>query len=677
MSKMLSLLFKLQIVLCLALIFSLNIFGQSVNLKNDLSKSFKKFDLIRLNDGEALQKAEGRQSLTIQTSEKTFSLSVVPHDMRSSSYRAAETTSDGIRSLKKGEVNTFKGMIDGEPNSQVRLTVDSSNVAGFFVSNATKYFIEPANHHSEFAEKGDFVIYKDGDFLNDEGFACDSEIQESIEFGKNYVFPNGSADLTGLRVLKLATDADFEYVTQSGGAAAANQQILGILNMVEGAYQNELGLTIRVVFQHAWTTGDPFATNNPGTDPNCQTTIGKVLCNFKNYWNMTFPNSQTPRDTAHLWSGKDTIANRGLAYVRVVCNPTSAYGVSGPSPWQEARLLISAHEIGHNLGANHAEETQSCANTLMNAALSTVTPLSFCTYSRTEVSNYITPNGGCLTPQNTASTRFDFDGDNKADVTVFRPANGVWYINKSTGGFNAFQFGLTGDKPVSADYDGDGKTDAAVYRGGVWYILRSSNGSFQAVGFGLADDIPTPADFDGDGKADIAVFRPSNGVWHFLNSSNGAYSSVQFGLNGDVPVTGDYDGDGKADINLYRPSSGVWYRLNSSNGAFFAAQFGLSEDKALSGDFDGDGKYDLAVWRPSNGAWYVLKSSNGGFQAVGFGLTGDIPTAADFDGDGKADFAVFRPSSGVWYFLNSSNNAFAALQFGLGTDLPAQSYYVR
>jgi uncharacterized delta-60 repeat protein len=268
------------------------------------------------------------------------------------------------------------------------------------------------------------------------------------------------------------------------------------------------------------------------------------------------------------------------------------------------------------------------------------------------------------------SVPFDFDGDGKADVSVYRPENGVWYMLNSLTGFNAVQFGIASDKLVPADYDGDGKTDVAVFRDGTWHLQRSQAG-FTAVQFGLASDIPAPADFDGDGKAEIVVFRPSTGVWHILNLVNYAFNAVQFGTAEDKPVAADYDGDGKADYAVYRPSNGVWYMLRSTQG-FGAVQFGISTDKPVVGDYDGDGKADQAVYRLANGVWYMLRSSQG-YGEVQFGISTDLPAPADYDGDGKTDVAIYR--NGVLE-QQTSSQGYKATQFGFTTDKPVPNAFV-
>ena len=285
----------------------------------------------------------------------------------------------------------------------------------------------------------------------------------------------------------------------------------------------------------------------------------------------------------------------------------------------------------------------------------------------------------------------DYDGDGKADFSVYRPSNNVWYNRlSSTGGYTATQFGVsTTDAPCPGDYDGDGKGDVCVYRDtdGTFYFLRSSNGTFGAQQFGISNDEPVARQWDNDaaGRTDFAVVRRFNNqlVWYVLtNPATGAgtFSAVQFGVASDYPVPGDYDGDGKFDIAVQRSASmtgpATIYILKSSNNAVQTFQYGIGSDFFAPGDYDGDGKTDICAVRDSgtNLTWYVLKSSNGTTAVTQFGspIT-DLITQGDYDGDGKTDVAVWRDSTGVFY-VQGSAGGFQAVAFGSSGDFPNASY---
>lgn len=270
--------------------------------------------------------------------------------------------------------------------------------------------------------------------------------------------------------------------------------------------------------------------------------------------------------------------------------------------------------------------------------------------------------------------------DNAADITIFRPSDGTWWIRNShiPSQIRAVHFGMAGDTPVQGDYDGDGTTDLAVARdtanGKIWYIANSIDQSYTILQWGLTGDKPVTGDYDGDGRVDVAVFRPSNGTWYIRKSTDGTVIVKQFGLATDIPVMGDFKGTPRGtDIAVFRPSNGTWYILNGDHTIFIP--FGMEGDIPVVSDYEKDDYADVAVYRPSTGQWYVRRSRDGQVRVTHWGLNGDIPMTGDYDNNSNDldDYAVFRPSDSQWYILSAEGTKVSIFPFGLPGDIPASS----
>ena len=268
-------------------------------------------------------------------------------------------------------------------------------------------------------------------------------------------------------------------------------------------------------------------------------------------------------------------------------------------------------------------------------------------------------------------TPADFDTNGQADPAVYSivPYNGmnlgVFTIlhsqigTTSTSSVQSVPWGLAGDTPVPGDYDGAGFAQVAVYRPttGAWYIRSSGIG----LGAGLggqeppifvtafqAGDVPVPANYDGltvkvngvpQGLLQEAIYRPSTETFYIYNPNTKTTHTVTMPpLPGQgpndviIPASADFTGDGKADAAIFDQTLGTFEYINSTTNAVYTQFFSLT-------------KTDIPLTAPeqfraaANAAQAALRKA-GSSLAIAPGSTTSAPAISAGTGTGATAAAV-------------------------------------
>lgn len=212
----------------------------------------------------------------------------------------------------------------------------------------------------------------------------------------------------------------------------------------------------------------------------------------------------------------------------------------------------------------------------------------------------------------------DLDGDGKTDFVFFHRDSGQWNLfltNSINTPVTKTFLGSLGDLPIPTNLDGDNKYELSVWRpvGSTWLVPindEEGNKRLSVIHEGNYQDSALACDYDGDKKSDLIVWRPDDGYWHIVKSSTNfnfqESEHIQHGQEWDIVVPNDYNLDGKADLAFWRPQNQTWYFLYAGNKGKNQIKFGNKNDIPLSLDLDGDKIPELVMWDSSKKSWNIL-----------------------------------------------------------------------
>jgi hypothetical protein len=727
--------FYVIVIAILLLVPSLAI-AQSATKGGILSTSFDSGTFKGLQSVADRFRNKGERStiaVGLPTLDGGVTVQLEPHDIRSSNYHATLSNQYG-QIDDPFQVDLFKAR-DEQGDDFYRFSLvrnkqtGEKQFIGYFRKDRTFYHLAPAN------EAGlDYSV----DALTTEEV---EKLLEScgVDHSSAHELLRSSAARTDrlsrvvaeatLRVVEIATDADFEYVQAEGGSTSANANILAIINATDALYRAQLGSRFSVTYQNAWTvSNDPYSSSDAET----------LLNQFVNYWQSNFSSSKT-YDVAHLWTGRDLDGSTiGIAYVSALCS-SFRYGLSQRLDNLASDIPLFAHEAGHNFGSGHdscggSDEFVMCPFLISGAD-------TFSTSSRNQISSHLA-SSNCLASEDDG----DSGGSNSAPVL-----DPIGPQSVTEGQTLTFSVSGTDADNDTITFSASGLSGASItgstfsYTPSVGTVPSNSNSTTQNVTIRASDGTDSDSEevvimvisVDGnqapnlakpaartiaagqnfslslsaqDPENDALTFSAPSGLpagatlttaglfrWTPGGNQIGSYEilfqvrdtvgnvdSETFSLtvgdsdapdNPEVHIDGDFDLDGNADLVVFRPSTGEWYTSPISSGqtarATTVSQFGLPGDIPVMSDYDGDNRTDLAVFRPSVSTWFVRNSATGVVSSIPFGLGGDLPLrGGDFDGDGRADLAVFRPSFGTLFYRASNNGAVVPIQIGQKGDVP-------
>lgn len=332
-----------------------------------LTNIFKKYALFELNTqalDQFVKKAAAQGEINLELDlpgYMSFPISMHQHDIMSTDYKLVVGTPQGRQEFPRPDCMTYAGVLTGQGNSDVRLTITENIIYGILSGNNKSYFIEPVRYINNQAKENLYVVYETTDVVINKDLGCGvSEIMTRVStLNLSNARVEGSATGT-CKLIELAIASDDSMFIRYRSVAEVQTHNIAAANIMAYFYGNtQLGpyyVDFTIKGQYVSTA----AANNALVTLTITQDASILLGNFGAWGNAG--NFGFTYDIGVYWTTKNiyttgTNSNNymviGLATINGACGVNKYQILEDFSINGLVQALVEAHETGHNLGANH------------------------------------------------------------------------------------------------------------------------------------------------------------------------------------------------------------------------------------------------------------------------------------------------------------------------------------
>lgn len=291
----------------------------------------------------AIPAQRDRFQFQVVLGDSTVTVDLDPNDIRTLDFQLLLDDGTTLTRLPTPAAITFTGTVLGFPHSAVAASVVDRRLQALVRLDDDEnviWGIESVSAVDATAPIADHLVYRSGD-SNRHAVSCGTD-----HSGWHMI---GGPGTDARKEAEIAIDADLEYYQRNGSnSTTTTNAITSVINGVDAIYRRDVDVQY-VIRQIIIRTTNVYVN----------TDMGSLLSEFATRWNANHGGVQ--RDLAHLFTGKGSFSGIiGIAYLGVVCDLGSAYGVSKAFSSYTTNVGLVAHETGHNWNAPHCDGINPC-----------------------------------------------------------------------------------------------------------------------------------------------------------------------------------------------------------------------------------------------------------------------------------------------------------------------------